>query len=222
MSHHHHDHGDGCGHEHNDDDHIKPGEGQQDSLYSRIDRDNVTGLNEQIPEMTKRIIKPFDKQTDENEYVESDADDQLIIRIPFIGSVKLRAIIMKAGPNEQTPEELHVFANRDELDFDQASSGAPEPTQKLSSIAVGREVISYPLKTAKFNNVRSIHIFVPKSLGGDTTRIYFLGFKGEWLGEHRREGPTNIIYESAPQVKDHAKIPGTESGAHSLGPGRGQ
>lgn len=182
----------------------------------------MIALNEQIPEMVKGIIKPFDQQKDETKFVESDADDQLIIRIPFIGGVKLRAIMIKAGPSEQTPEEVHLFANREELDFDQASSGIPEPTQKLSSIAVGREVISYPLKTAKFNNVRSLHIFIPKSLGGDTTRIYFLGFKGEWLGEQRREGPTNIIYEASPQVKDHAKIPGTESGAHSLGPGRGQ
>lgn len=169
--------------------------------------------------MVQGIIKPYDRRNDETAYVESDADDQLIIRVPFVGAVKLRALLLKAGPADKTPSELHLYANRDELDFDAASSGVPEPTQKLSSTAVARDVIEYPLKTAKFSNVRTLHIFVPASLGAQTTRIYFVGFKGEWLGEQRREGPTNIIYEAAPQVKDHKKIPGTEGGSHSLGPG---
>lgn len=242
MSHHHH-HGDGCGHEHDDDDHIKPGEvrlfhlmsidyssltlallllllqGQQDFLYTRIDRDGVTCMNEQIAGMSIKTIKPYDKRNDESDYLESDADDQLIIRIPFIGGVKLRSLMIKSSPADQTPSEIHVFSNWETLDFDEVNNGTVQATQKLQSIAVAREVVTYPLKTAKFNNVRFITLFIPASLGGDTSRIYFIGFKGEWLGNQQREGPSNIVYESAPQVKDHAKIPGTESGTQSFGPG---
>lgn len=176
-------------------------------------------MNEQSPGMSIKTIKPYDKRNDESDYLESDADDQLIIRIPFIGGVKLRSLVIKASPEDQTPSEIHVYSNLETLDFEEASNGTVQPTQKLQSIAVTREVVTYPLKTAKFNNVRSITLFVPSSLGGDTSRIYFIGFKGEWLGNQRREGPTNIVYESAPQVKDHAKIPGTESGSQSFGPG---
>jgi hypothetical protein len=219
MSHPHHHSGGCCGHEHDDDDHIKQGEGQQDFLYGRIDRDNVSALNEQREGMVKAVVKPYDRRTDEDEFVESDADDQLIVRIPFIGGVKLRALVLKAGPADKTPSEVHLYANREELDFDTASSGVPEPTQKLASIAMGREAIEYPLKASKFNNVRTLHLFVPASSGAETSRIYFIGFKGEWLGEQRREGPTNIVYESAPQLKDHKKIPGTDGVGHTLGPG---
>jgi hypothetical protein len=176
-------------------------------------------MNEQTPGMSVKTIKPYDKRNDEVDYVESDADDQLIIRIPFIGGVKLRSLMIKAGPADATPAEIHVFSNLETLDFEEASNETVKATQKLTSIAVAREVVVYPLKTAKFNNVRSITLFIPGASGGDASRIYFSGFKGEWLGAQRREGPSNIVYESAPQVKDHAKIPGTESGSHSLGPG---
>ncbi|UZJ51334.1 hypothetical protein CBS101457_000654 [Exobasidium rhododendri] len=214
----HHQHHEGCGHEH-DDDHIKPGEGQQDFLYSQIDRDNVTALNEQTSGMGRKTIKSYDKIMDETEYLESDADDQLIIRIPFTGVVKLRALMLKAGPADLTPSEIFVYSNLETLDFDEASDEVVKATQKLSSIAVTREQVSYPLKTAKFNNVRSVTLFIPRAAGANTSRIYFIGFKGEWLGTQRREGPSNIVYESSPQVKDHTKIPGTESGSHTLGPG---
>ena len=194
-------------------------QGQQDFLYARIDRDGVTGMNEREAGTSARTIKPFDRRNDEDEYVVSDADDQLIIRIPFIGAVKLRSLMIKAGPNQSTPTEIHVFSNLETLDFEEASSGTVAATQKLQSIAVARDVVTYPLKTAKFNNVRSVTLFVPASVGGDVSQIYFIGFRGEWQGEQRREGPSNLVYESAPQVKDHAKIPGTDAASHAFGPG---
>lgn len=35
-------------------------------------------------------------------------------------------------------------------------------------------------RTAKFNNVSSITLFVPASQGADTSRIYYVGFLGQW------------------------------------------
>lgn len=169
--------------------------------------------------MAAGVFKPYDQRQDEATMLESGVDDQLIVRVPFIGAVKLRALLLKAGPTDKTPAEVHVYANREELDFDAAASGHPAPEQKLASIAVSRDVVEYPLKTAKFNSVRSVHLFVPTAQGAETTSLYYVGFKGEWLGVQRREGPTNIVYESAPQVKDHAKIPGIDGASHAFGPG---
>jgi hypothetical protein len=188
-------------------------------LYARIDRDNVTCLNEEVAGSCIKTIKPYDKLNDEVDYIDSDADDQLIIRVPFIGSVKLRSLVIKASPSEYTPNEIHIFSNLESLDFEEASNETPPATQKLQSVAVSRDAVTYPLKAAKFNNVRSITLFIPSSLGGDKSRIYSIGFRGDWLGNQRREGPSNIVYESSPQVKDHTKIPGTEAGSQSFGPG---
>lgn len=38
--------------------------------------------------------------------IESDADDQLIIRVPFTGSVKLKSILLRSGPEDQTPTKI--------------------------------------------------------------------------------------------------------------------
>lgn len=85
------------------------------------------------------------------------------------------------------------------MDFDECSE--LQPTQTLST-AVTREVVSYPVKPAKFPSVSSLTLFVPRSVSEPTTRIYFLGFKGEFT-KVNREGPKNIVYEAAPNVSSN-------------------
>ena len=35
-------------------------------------------------------------------------------------------------------------------------------------------------RAAKFTNISSVTVFVPASQGADETRIYYLGFLGQW------------------------------------------
>jgi hypothetical protein len=168
-----------------------------------IDRDNVVALNS-IGE-GKQVIKPWDERLDEQVYIESDADDQLIIRVPFTGSVKLRSLLLKSGPGDQTPAKVALFANIDNLDFSDAQD--KEPLQQFD-VAVGREVGEYPLKPAKFPNVSTVTLFFPASQGAETTRIYYIGFLGQW--SERKQDPVITVYESQANLADHEKIQGTE------------
>jgi hypothetical protein len=62
-----HDHSqDGHGHGHHDHehDHDGPERGAEESLYSRIDRDNVRCLNEREPNSGKNVIKPWNERED--------------------------------------------------------------------------------------------------------------------------------------------------------------
>ncbi|KZT19231.1 DUF1000-domain-containing protein [Neolentinus lepideus HHB14362 ss-1] len=205
MSHHHHDN---CGHEAHDHDHDhghghdEPG-GPKDNLFIRIDRPNVVALNadKEGPE----VIKPWDKRLDEEVFVESDADDQLIIRVPFTGSVKLRAVLLKTGPADQTPAKVLLYANENNLDFSDATD--KKPTQEFA-VAQGREVGEYSVMPAKFSNITSITLFFPASQGADTTRIYYVGFLGSW--SERKENPVITVYEAHANLADHEKIRGTE------------
>lgn len=120
SDHHHHE---GCGHEAHghDHDHGHDEEGSGGGLFSKIDLQNVTVKNSEQP--GSNAIKPWHERLDDTvrRYVsataaeshmrmqlaiESDADDQLIIRIPFTGSVKLRTILIRSGPESQTPSKI--------------------------------------------------------------------------------------------------------------------
>ncbi|ESK89291.1 thioredoxin trp26 family protein [Moniliophthora roreri MCA 2997] len=207
MDHHHYT---GCGHESHDHDHDHDHEheqgGAQDNLYQHIDRQHVVALNASDNGKGPDVIKPWHERLGEEKFVESDADDQLILRIPFTGSVKLRSLLLKSGPTDQTPAKVLVFANENNLDFDDVADRSP--TQEFD-VAQGREVGEYAVKTAKFNNVSSLTLFFPRSQGAENVRIYYIGLLGTWT--ERNQQPVIAVYEAQANLADHEKIQGTDS-----------
>jgi len=149
---------------------------------------------------------------DESESLESDADDQMIIRIPLIGSAKLRALLLKTGPADQTPEKVLLFANENNMDFDDVL--AKKPSQEFA-IPQGRDVGEYTLKSGKFSNVSSVTLFFPAAQGADTVQIYYIGLLGQW--SERKEQPVITVYEAQANIADHEKIRGTEGNFNNLG-----
>ena len=83
-----------------------------------------------------------------------------IVRVPFTGSVRLRAILLKAGPTSHTPSKVLLvscnryyhfvgisftwqFANEMNLDFDDAVDRVP--TQEVNIVET-RQVGEYAIK----------------------------------------------------------------------------
>ncbi|KAJ7457595.1 PITH domain-containing protein [Mycena galericulata] len=207
-----HQHDAHCGHESTDHDHDHDHDttdlGPKDNLFSQIDRDNVVALNASGEGSV--IIKPWHERLDEDKYIESDADDQMIIRIPFTSSVKLRSLLLKTGPADQTPANVVLFSNEDSFDFQDVADKTP--TQEFA-VAQDRAVGEYSLRTAKFSNVSSISLFIPRSQGAETTRIYYVGFLGHWT--ERKSSPVITVYETQANLADHEKIQGTDGGLSS-------
>ena len=86
-------------------------------------------------------------------------------------------------------------------------------------------------RPAKFPNVSVITLFFPASQGAETTRIYYVGFFGQWsevrpllsvsparyrmfltiLSSHqRKQDPVITVYEAQANLADHEKIQGME------------
>ncbi|GBE88439.1 DUF1000-domain-containing protein [Sparassis latifolia] len=205
---HNHAHG-SCGDESHDHDHdhdIPETQGHRDNLFSRINRDHVVALNAASPGKGPEVIKPWNERLDEETYIESDADDQMIIRVPFTGSVKLRALLLKAGPADQTPARVALYSNFEHADFSALSDR--KPTQEFS-IAQGRQVGEYHVMPAKFPTVTSVTLFFPESQGADSTRIYYVGFLGQW--SERKNEAVVTVYEAQPNLADHEKIQGMDA-----------
>ncbi|TBU46920.1 PITH domain-containing protein [Dichomitus squalens] len=163
----------------------------------------AVALNAEEPGKGPEIIKPWDQRIDEETYIESDADDQLIIRVPFTGAVKLRALLLKTGPGEKTAAKVALFPNAEHVDFSDLEDR--KPAQEFT-IPQRREVGEYHVLPAKFPNLTSITLFFPASQGADTTRVYYVGFLGQW--SERKFEPVVTVYESKPNLADHDKIQG--------------
>lgn len=125
---------------------------------------------------------------------------------------------MRSSPADCAPRTLHLFINRDDLDFSSAEDTKPVQTLELSQTSDLQEI---PVKRALFGKVQRLVMFLADNFGDDVTRLSYIGFKGEWtqLGK----APSNIIYEAAAQPGDHA-LKGTSvnemgSGIGGRGPG---
>ncbi|KAI9711070.1 MAG: hypothetical protein M1812_007264 [Candelaria pacifica] len=209
---HNHDHNHGAGgHDHSDD--LTPA--LQTLLYQQIDFDGITTLNESAPHFGRAIVKKtWAERHDSSPELESDADEQLLMYIPFTGSVKLHSVLVRTTPSPTAPQTLKVFANRDDLDFSAASSEQPTQTVHVSQTS---EVQEIPLKRALFGGTQSLTLFFEDNHSHgeeEVTRISYLGFKGEFMRLNRE--PVNVLYEAAANPSDHKNIVGT---ANAMGGG---
>ncbi|KAL5612243.1 hypothetical protein BROUX41_000216 [Berkeleyomyces rouxiae] len=210
MSHHcqdeHHEHG-GHDHEHDHSDDVTPA--LEHSLYQHIIFDQIQTLNEESAGSGRGIVKKtwYEKNSVEPE-LRSSADEQLLIEIPFTGQVKLHSILIRTGTTDSAPRTLHVFANRDDMDFAEAEDSAATQTFELPQ---SNDVQELSVKRAQFARTRKLTLFFSDNYGDgeeDVTKILYLAFKGDWMQTGR--APTNIIYEAAANPSDHA-LKGTAS-----------
>ncbi|KAH6571922.1 hypothetical protein BASA50_009965 [Batrachochytrium salamandrivorans] len=208
MSHHHqscsgeahqHDHGHDHGHDH---DHDGPDRGEEVTLFSQIDLDSVRCLNEATQGSARKVFRPWHQRFDESEYIESDADEQLIIFIPFTGSVKLKSIALLGFNDATAPSNMKVFINRQDIDFDSVESTGCQQEWDLIETVPRNSIPEYPTRMAKFANVRNLTLFIPTNFGGSgMTRIRYIGLKGEWTPINK--DPIITIYELAANPADH-------------------
>eukprot|EP00116_Pleurobrachia_bachei_P009726 sb/3469988/ len=90
---------------HNHDD---PERGREFSLYTRIDMNTLTCLNESEEGQGSVVFKPWEERQDKIKFVDSDADEELMFNFSFTGSVKLKGIIVVGGGGETSPSHLKV------------------------------------------------------------------------------------------------------------------
>ncbi|RPB14512.1 DUF1000-domain-containing protein [Morchella conica CCBAS932] len=196
----------------------------QSSLYQHIEFDKITTLNETVPGAGMRIVKKtWDERLDSNVFLESDVDEQLLMFIPFTGTVKLHSIIIRSPPGSTAPKTVKIFINRDDLDFSSATD--LKATQTLELPLTG-DVIEMPVKRALFQNTRSLTLFFEKNFSEEAsddddeneevTKLSYLGFKGTWT-ELRKEAVV-ANYEAAANPADHKNlVPGANYGAMGMG-----
>ncbi|EHA17758.1 hypothetical protein ASPNIDRAFT_177822, partial [Aspergillus niger ATCC 1015] len=231
--HHHHDHGGHChgedGHDHSND--ITPA--IQSLLYSQIQFDAITTLNgrqpprepllhvvlylltgvlpaEASPKSGAAIVKKtWSERLNDEPELESDADEQLLMYIPFTGQVKVHSLLIYTAPSPSAPKTLKLFKNRDDLDFGTASDLKPTQTVEIPQPVPGADVFELPLNRAHWNATTSITLFFEDNWSDgeeDVTKVGYIGFKGQFMALNRE--PISFLYEAAANPGDHVAIQG--------------
>lgn len=124
---HSHDHGNECTHEASHTDN-GPEMGIEYSLYSKIDMENLECLNEESDGSGKLVFKPYEQRLDFDkviknhhfisfnyilihfsaQFVESDADEELLFNIPFTGNIKLKGLIIIGAEDATHPNKVKL------------------------------------------------------------------------------------------------------------------
>ncbi|XP_005988806.1 PITH domain-containing protein 1 [Latimeria chalumnae] len=168
-------------------------------LYTKIDLQRLECLNESREGAGRLVFKPWEERGDRSKFVESDDDEELLFNIPFTGNVKLKGVIIMGDEDESHPLEMRLFKNLPHMSFDDAAR-EPDQVFKLNKDPTGE--LEYPIKIARFSSVHHLSIHISKNFGSETTKIYYIGLRGEWTRAHRHE-VTICTYEASANPADH-------------------
>jgi len=82
------------------------------------------------------------------QFVESDADEELLFNIPFTGNVKLKGVIVIGGEDDYHPSAMKLYKNRPNMTFDDTGAEADQ----IFEMQPDRQgALEYQTKVARFN-----------------------------------------------------------------------
>ena len=162
-------------------------------------------FNSSKPSALNSKGKNSQKNGDEDgkDWVESDTDEQLMLYVPFMSTMKVHSLyITSLPPNEagegqdgdgipMRPKELKLYSNRPNvLGFDETEDvpATQEVTLNERDWDEKSGTAKVELRFVKFQNVKSLVIFVVTGYGeGEKTRVDRIRIVGE-SGEKRDQG----------------------------------
>jgi len=147
------------------------------SLLAHLDPSQINCLNESSQHTLKSLLD----STNQSGYLLSDADEQLLLNIPFNQTVRIRSLVLHTANVSQAPLKIKLLINRPSVGFEDVEDAEEDEVAQV--LEVTREQVAeskrIPLRFVRFQSVNSLHIFVASNQGGeDETRIDSLDIYG--------------------------------------------
>ncbi|KAJ4469853.1 PITH domain-containing protein [Lentinula aciculospora] len=143
------------------------------SLLQFLDLQQLDCLNESAEHNLKSIVSSKKINTSDS-FLESDADEQLLLNIAFNQSVRVKSIIIKSTNIARAPKKIKLAVNRPSLGFDDiidAEEPAVAQVLELDQETV-KEGHPISLRFVRFQSVNSLHILIVSNHGDeDETKI---------------------------------------------------
>ncbi|RIB26309.1 galactose-binding domain-like protein [Gigaspora rosea] len=137
-----------------------------DGLNEYIDLAQIECLNQDDNNNIKNIFN------DDDTYLESNADEQLMISIPFKQHVKLHSIFIIPTDIEHAPKTIKLFANRCNLGFENVEDIVETQLFQLTENDCVDNTIKILLEFVKFQNISQITIFIENNIGNKETTSF--------------------------------------------------
>jgi len=160
------------------------------SLLEYLEMGQVNCLNEN-PEHTLQSIVSSRNRNINDAYLESDADEQLLINLPFNQVVRIRSLVLQAKDPKKGPKNIKIAINKPALGFDDIEN-AQEP-QVVQVFEVPEDMVKegkhIHLRFVRLQRVNSLHIFVSSNQGDeDETRIDAIDVFGQPVATTQMSG----------------------------------
>jgi hypothetical protein len=137
--------------------------------------------------------------------LESDADEQLLLHIPFREFLRIRGISIIGAGGPESPSQVKLYAGRtDVTGFDSIARAQPTDTILLADTAADDDIV-YTVNAVRFLNCGSVTIFFDRNFGGvDETKVKRIVFYGESTKQPTAPAiATNVVYELRGLPSDH-------------------
>ena len=160
------------------------------NLYSHIESTealNATSTNGMA------VFKPFVRRL-EGPTIESDGDEELLIKIVFASPCSLRRLmVIGGGTPGHHPSHVKIFVGRPDIDFQSIDDVRPAFASSLPVNQPGEAYLNvHP--PAAFTNVTNLAFFFNANHGnGDATILQYIGMQGDHT--HDRRQAVNATYE---------------------------
>jgi hypothetical protein len=149
------------------------------NIVTDIDESKCDCLNQSDTHTIKQLLLNSKANSiNENLYLESSADEQLLLYVPFKNKVHIRTISFYSKGGDQCPSTIKLFVNCKAVDFDDVEDQKATEVIQLTQ-QQGEQGKPINLKYVNFRNVVSLTIFVQENHGGDTTILNGIKMMGE-------------------------------------------
>ncbi|KAL6884529.1 hypothetical protein ACP4OV_010465 [Aristida adscensionis] len=115
--------------------------------------------------------------------------------------------VLEYQTNSSVPTQMHMSENtihcEDEMwARDHISVKDRMVSSQLGDLRVVTELTSLVLEYSRFQGVANLTLHFSDNFGGDTTKIYYIGLRGE-ATQNKRDVVATIVYEVMPNPSDH-------------------
>lgn len=149
-----------------------PPSAEPQDLSNVIDMNQSFCLNEDAAHKMANLF-----MGDETLFLQSDADEQLLLTIAFKDTVNLTGVSFVAPLDDSAPRTVKLFANGLNLSFDNCEDMTPTQEFELTPADLAADTQT-KLYAVKFQRVNTLTVFVEDSNGADQTILSGLKFFG--------------------------------------------